>query len=261
MRPLSDIAIIGSGNLAEALAAAVARTEGAKLRIAARNSVRGREIAAKCGAQYVDPQTPLTGAELCIIAVSDAAIESVAEWPGIPAEAIVAHTSGATPLLALPQRFARRGVIYPLQTFTAGRQTDFASIPIFTEGSDELTAEALEAFAQRLSRCTRRADSQSRRMIHLAAVFACNFTNALYGIGARMMERAGFGFDELRPLIAETAAKALEAQNPPEVQTGPAVRGDMASMQRHMELLKQEARLSEIYKLLSDEIWETSKRI
>lgn len=260
MKQFRNIAIVGSGNLAEALAEAVSRLDGVRLAIVARNAVRGGAIAEKCGAEYAPTDAPLHDAELCIIAVSDSATAAVAATLDLPDSAVVTHTSGATPFDVLPARFAGRGSFYPFQTFTAGREVDFSQIPIFIEGSDSPTAEALESFARRLSRRVARADSTTRRKIHLAGVFACNFANRMFGIGCDIVREAGFGFDILRPLIAETAAKAVASQSPAEVQTGPAVRGDRNSQERHLGLLADEAQLCEIYKLISDNIWQTSKK-
>ena len=260
MKNFRNIAIVGSGNLAEALAAAVARLDDVRLTIVARNRQRGRLLAEMCRAEYAPMNAPLHDTELCIIAVSDSAIAAAADSLALPDTATVTHTSGAAPFDILPGRFAARGSFYPFQTFTAGRKVDFAEIPIFVEASDPQTADALCDFAHRLSRRVATADSQTRRQIHLAGVFACNFANRMFGIGGDIVRGAGFGFDILRPLIAEMTDKALAAESPAEVQTGPAVRGDRESQRRHLELLAGEPQLTEIYKLVSDNIWETSKK-
>ena len=260
MKEFRNIAIVGSGNLAEALAVALSRLGGVRLVIVARNAVRGRAIAEKCGAEYARTDAPLHDTELCIIAVSDSATAAVAAALDLPDTAVVTHTSGATPFDVLPLRFAGRGSFYPFQTFTAGREVDFSQIPIFIEGSDPTTTEALEAFAGRLSRSVTRADAEVRRQVHLAGVFACNFANRMFGIGCDIVRAAGLGFDVLRPLIAETAAKAVASQSPAEVQTGPAARGDRNSQERHLELLADSPELSDIYNLISRNIWETSKK-
>lgn len=230
---MRSVAIIGNGNLGEALARAVSAADGIELRQVAR---RG--------------DTPVE-ADLYIICVSDGAIAEVAV--ALPAGAAVVHTAGGVALSVL-SRFARRGVLYPLQTFTKGRPVDFSTIPIFVEGATEEFTRELEAFAHRLSRTVRRADSDRRARLHLAAVFACNFVDHLYAVGAQFAD-----FEVLKPLIAETAAKAIDSGDPARVQTGPAVRGDGATMQKHRQLLG-EGRLREIYDLLSDDIWEISKK-
>uniref|UniRef100_UPI0025DF4A78 Rossmann-like and DUF2520 domain-containing protein n=1 Tax=uncultured Alistipes sp. TaxID=538949 RepID=UPI0025DF4A78 len=159
-----------------------------------------------------------------------------------------------------PDRFARRAVLYPLQTFTKGREVDFSQIPIFLETDNEALEPELEAFARRLSATVIWADSEKRALVHLAAVFACNFVNHMYAIGERILDRAGIPFDVLKPLILETAAKALDALSPEQVQTGPAVRGDAETRARHCQLLDSCLELKNIYTIISNSIWETSKK-
>ena len=178
----------------------------------------------------------------------------------IPAEAAVVHTAGGIGIEALPARFNRRGVLYPLQTFTQGRSVDFAKIPLFVEGNDDSFTSELEAFARNLSRTVYRADSDRRVRLHLAAVFACNFVNHLYALGGEILHGTELPFDVLKPLIAETAAKAVDSGDPHRVQTGPAVRGDLPTLRRHEAALAHDPRLLRIYESLSQDIWETSKK-
>ena len=181
---MKNIVLIGSGNLAEALARAISRTEGATLlQIFARNAKRGTALALENGTAWSSDPRELAAADLYILAVSDAAITSLP----IPAEAAVVHTAGGIGIEALPARFDRRGVLYPLQTFTQGRSVDFAKIPLFVEGNDDSFTSELEAFARNLSRTVYRADSDRRVRLHLAAVFACNFVNHLYALGGEIL--------------------------------------------------------------------------
>ena len=240
---MKNIVLIGSGNLAEALARAISRTEGATLlQIFARNAKRGTALALENGTAWSsDPR-------------------ELAESLPIPAEAAVVHTAGGIGIEALPARFDRRGVLYPLQTFTQGRSVDFAKIPLFVEGNDDTFTSELEAFARNLSRTVYRADSDRRVRLHLAAVFACNFVNHLYALGGEILHGTELPFDVLNPLIAETAAKAVDSGDPHRVQTGPAVRGDLPTLRRHEAALAHDPRLLRIYESLSQDIWETSKK-
>ena len=197
-------------------------------------------------------------ADIYLIAVSDKAVEHVAATLPIPEGAAVAHTAGSVPLAAIPEKFARRAVFYPMQTFTKGREVDFSVIP--ETPSAELRPE-LEAFARQLSGTVIWATSEQRARVHLAAVFACNFANHMYAVGERIVRDAGIDFDVLKPLIAETAAKACDARSPLDVQTGPAVRNDFATKARHGDLLSFDLRLKNIYSTISQSIWETSKKI
>ena len=192
---------------------------------------------------------------------SDSAIESLLSSLPIPVDAVVAHTAGSQPLAAIPSRFANRAVIYPLQTFTAGRRVDFAEIPLFVEASSEELLREVKAFAAQLSRTVIEADSQMRSQAHLAGVVVCNFVNHLYAMGDGLVQRAGLSFATLAPLVAETARKAIESGDPSTVQTGPAKRNDRVTIERHLRMLEGETALQDIYEKLSQNIWkETSKR-
>ena len=248
--------IIGSGNVAEALARALPQAGVSVVQIAARNRERGAEVAALAGAAYTCDLSQTAGADIYIAAVSDRAVGEVFAPVTLPEGAVAVHVSGAQPLEALPAKFARRGVVYPLQTFTAGREVDFAEIPMFIEGSDPATTEFLKTFAGRLSRKVSIASSEQRARIHLAGVFACNFVNAMYAAGGDVLRGAEIPFGVLGALIAETARKAAASGDPRTVQTGPAVRGDVASMRRHAELLTGDERLRDIYEMISEYIYE-----
>lgn len=257
---LKRVVIVGSGNVAEALARALPASGAELCQVFARNRERGPRVAALCGTTWTADPDRLAEADLYLIAVSDRAVGEVAASLRLPDGAVAAHTAGSVPLDAL-EPFPRRAVIYPLQTFTAGRAVDFARVPLFLEASDKGTYQAVERFARRLSSQLYPADSKRRGILHLAGVLACNFVNALYAAGERTLAREGLPFEALRPLIAETAAKALAAPSPAAVQTGPAVRGDLPTLERHRALLAEEPLLLEIYNLMSRYIWETSRKI
>ncbi len=261
MKSLKSAVIIGSGNLAEALARALAASPAELRQIYARNEARGRAIAALTGTEAVSqPEELSTTADIYLIAVSDSAVGEVARTLPIPTGAVVAHTAGSVPLEVLPERFARV-VFYPMQTFTKGRAVDFREIPIFVEAADAALQADVEAFAGLLSRHVLQADSARRAKVHLAAVFACNFANRMYALGERIVRTAGLDFDILKPLVAETAAKACDAASPADVQTGPAARHDAATLERHMSLLSDDPELQELYQQISKNIWETSRKI
>ena len=252
---IRSVVIIGSGNLAEALARAVAASPLSLRQVFGRNRDRVAAVAALSGTVGESDPSRLARADIYLIAVAE-----VASSLPIDAAAVVAHTAGSVPVDALA-RFPRRAVFYPFQTFTKGREVDFSEIPILVEtASPDLRGE-VEAFARCLSRTVLYADSALRGQVHLAGVFACNFANHLFELGGEVLRRAGVSADLLRPLIAETTAKALAAARPAAVQTGPAVRGDLPTQERHLRLLADDALLSDIYRLITQSIWETSRKI
>ncbi len=256
IKSIGSVVVVGSGNVAEAFALAVADCWGVELRqVVARNAERAMAIATAAGCEWSDEFDEVADADLYIIAVSDRAVEEVAERLERREGSIVVHTAGSVPLEALGDEAC--GVLYPFQTFTIGRRVDFSEVPLFVEGCDEAVAEVIEEFANLLSSRVYRAEAERRREIHLAGVFACNFVNALYSMAAdHLAESEDLPFDVLRPLIVETAAKAIEAEHPRQVQTGPAVRGDKAVADRHKSMLDEGVQ-REVYELLDRYIFNT----
>lgn len=256
------IAVVGSGGVAEAFARNISRSEALHLvGIIARNEERGRVVAELGNTTWHSSADECAEADIYVIAVSDSAVQSVAHGLCIPEEAILTHTAGSVPLSTLPERGGRRGIIYPLQTFTQGRDIDLGGVTLFLEADNEATLERIRALATALSRNVEYADSERRRTIHLAGVFVNNFTNHLYALGREIVAEEGLDFEVLRPLIAETTAKALDSGNPAAVQTGPARRGDREVIERHIAMLGKDDIKGKIYNDITDSIWETSKRI
>jgi predicted short-subunit dehydrogenase-like oxidoreductase (DUF2520 family) len=194
-------------------------------------------------------------ADLYLLAVSDAAIAPAARslyQMGIR-DKLLAHTSGATPSSVLRPYSTRYGVFYPLQTFSRERVLDFSKIPLCIQANGKEDEALLFHLGERLSEAVYRIDDQQRAVLHVAAVFVNNFTNHLFQAGWDILERESLSFDLLRPLIEETAAKVL-AYRPSDMQTGPAVRGDQATVDRHLEYLQEQPQLQELYRLLTRHI-------
>ena len=255
------VVILGSGNVAEAYARTLSATPGVDLsQIMARNRERCEAVAMVAGCDWsIDPKE-LAEADIYIIAVSDRAVEHVAASHDFPEDAIVVHTAGSVPLSAIP-REGKRGILYPFQSFTVGRVKSLNEVPIFVEADNQVVTERLMAFARKVSSRVEYADSERRKKIHLAGVFVNNFTNHLYGIATEIVESEDLSFDVLRPIISETASKAIAVGDPDVVQTGPAIRGDRVVTDRHIEMLRGDKVKQQIYKDITESIWETSKRI
>lgn len=191
------------------------------------------------------PEEAPSDSDFVVIAVSDSAIAEVAK--GLQAtDAVVAHTSGSVPMDVLAAPGRRCGVLYPLQTFSEGRELDYSAIPFFTEGDSEVTLVAIDRLAGLVSDSVYHGDSALRGRLHLAAVFACNFTNALYGVADELLRRDGLDIKVMLPLIEETVGKLREL-SPCKAQTGPASRRDTGVIERQMEALKEHPDLQRIY--------------
>ena len=254
-----SVVVVGSGNVAEAVAIAVGECSQLDLcQVVARNADRAAEVARLAGTEWCADLSQAVDADLYIIAVSDRAVGEVASVLRRKEGSVVVHTAGSVEQSVLGNEGC--GVLYPFQTFTAGRRVDFSAVPLFVEGVDEPTTLFIERVAHMLSRRVYRASSQLRREVHLTGVLSCNFVNALYAMAADRLQGEGLEFDVLRPLIEQTARKAIEADHPRRVQTGPAVRGDRSVTERHEAMLDGEHE-KQIYKLLTEYIWQTSKKI
>lgn len=191
-------------------------------------------------------------ADLYIFSVKDAALPEVISHMK-PNPGLWVHTAGSVPMQVFEGYTQRFGVFYPLQTFTKKRRVKLDGTPIFLEVSKPDDMKMLRKIAIALSGNAKEFDSEKRRRIHLAAVFACNFTNHMYTLAARILDGQGIPYDVLLPLITETAERISELP-PAEAQTGPAVRLDKEVIARQVALLEEPA-MQTIYKLVSQNIY------
>jgi predicted short-subunit dehydrogenase-like oxidoreductase (DUF2520 family) len=160
------------------------------------------------------------------------------------------HTSGSMPLSILKEKFVDSAVFYPVQSFNKNMKYDWSSIPICIEGSSNKIKNIVSQVAKQLSNKVINLNSIKRRDLHLAAVFANNFSNACFQMSAEILANAGIPFSILQPLILSTANKVQKSE-PYLVQTGPAKRHDDKVMKLQLELLKSNKELAKIYKLIS----------
>ena len=248
-----DIVLIGAGNLATRLGLRLQECKHRIVQVYSRTEKSARELAEKLNTDSTTHSADISPeGQLYLVLVSDRAVESLLseiQFGG----GLVAHTAGSLPMNVLKPFTANYGVFYPLQTFSKSREVDFTKIPICVEANSPENLDILRKLGNSISNDVREIDSTQRRQLHLSAVFVCNFVNHLYAIGDELLKEQGIDFDILKPLIAETAAKALEF-SPKDVQTGPAVRFDRNVIERHMEMLKEHLQWNDIYKLLSESI-------
>lgn len=250
--------MLGSGNVATHLSAALATAGHRIVQVYSRTAANARALANTLNAQAITDLGELNpNADVYILAVNDDAIVPLVAQLPRNLNGLLVHTSGSTSIDVL-QTHTRYGVFYPLQTFSKGKTVDFASIPLALEASDAPSMAQLDALARRISDVVFPCDSVQRLSLHVAAVFACNFTNHLYAIAADLLQRNGLSFDLIKPLVTETAQKVMVLP-PAEAQTGPAVRGDNITMEKHLEFLDGEAKLQQLYTLLSTGIQDAKR--
>lgn len=243
-----SIVILGTGNIAKHLVGALSKVKEVRLaQVVGRNQ---EQLLWFSGFSPISTDfESVMKADVYLIAVKDDAIIEVSKYLSNK-KGIVAHVSGATPMDDIPHE--NRAVFYPLQSFTEGRPLNFKTIPFCIEAHREESAEILKGLARHLSDHVYDIDTHQRKKLHLAAMFASNFSNYLYGVGEKLCNEEGLPFDLLKPLILETAEK-IQVMSPKEAQTGPARRGDIKTMQAHLALLGDEEQ-KEIYSLLSEAI-------
>jgi len=247
------ITIIGSGNVATHLSAAFKNAGHRIVQVYSRSMHNAALLAYHVNAGAIDDLTQINPeTDLFLIAVNDDAIAPVVKELA-KYQKLTVHTSGATDLLTISASIQKAGVFYPLQTLSKTKEVEFLTVPVCIEGSDDAVTRELEQLAQTISNHVYRINSDQRKVLHLAAVFACNFPNYLYGVAQQLLEQQNMEFDMLRPLILETAQK-VQNHLPADVQTGPAVRNDENTMDAHLKLLDEEPVLKELYKLLSQGI-------
>lgn len=244
-----QVVIIGSGNVAQHLIRAFGKSTDAEVVQAfARHPEKLSGILPpdRVATRFED----LAEADTYVIAVSDDAIAGLTAQ--LPFEGRLAvHTSGSVDLVQANAK-NRRGVFYPLQTFSKKRPVDFSIVPFCLEAEHEADYPVLEKLAAALSPIHYRIDSGQRQALHVAAVFVNNFANHLYAIGNDICKENNMPFDILKPLIAETAAKVQEMP-PLQAQTGPAVRHDAKTLERHLAFLEDDNQKN-IYKILTQSI-------
>jgi predicted short-subunit dehydrogenase-like oxidoreductase (DUF2520 family) len=182
------------------------------------------------------------------------AISDLADQVILPEDSILVHTSGSVPLEVLGYSSASfTGIFYPLQTFSKDRTIDFSEVPFLLESEDETTLQKLKKLAKSISPLQYLIRSRDRLALHVAAVFASNFSNHMLRISEEIMARQGLDFEMMKPLIIETISKSLEL-GARKAQTGPAIRSDLGTLDMHFRFLNYNEQAAEIYRLISQDI-------
>ena len=252
--------IIGSGNVAQHLIVALQNSiiNGAEIELVQVHTRQKSTLSHLLDFNKItDDWSTLAESDLYIIAVSDDAISNVSEQ--IPYKnKLVVHTSGGISLEALAPN-NRKGVFYPLQTFSKNKVVNFKTIPICIESQNASDFQLLQKVAQSISDSVFAINSEQRKALHVAAVFVSNFSNHMYKIGNDICIENNLPFEILSPLIQETAEKITQL-SPNEAQTGPAIRNDKETINAHLTLLSDENQKN-IYTILTQSIQNNGKKL
>jgi len=247
---INNIVLIGAGNVATQLGKALQKQEKNIVQVLSRTLDSAEKLARQISSTAISNPDHLTrDADLYILSVPDDEIQNVLASINFH-DSLLVHTSGSVGMDVLNKVSSNFGVFYPLQTFSKTRDVDFSDIPICIEACDEKVCLLLTNLATEISADVRKINSAQRQTIHLAAIFASNFTNHMYTLADEILEKENISFDILKPLIRETAKK-IEYKTPKDSQTGPAIRGDMKVIEKHIQDLQSEPRKLVLYKIIS----------
>ncbi|HEY9125298.1 MAG TPA: F420-dependent NADP oxidoreductase [Bacteroidales bacterium] len=250
---MSKLAIIGAGNVANHLSKAFQKAEHDIVQVYSRTQGKAQALSSILNCSCTIDISALTDdADIYLFCISDSAIEEVLEkkdWHN----KLLLHTAGSLPLEIFKNRSSDYGVLYPLQTFTTNFTLDITKVPFFIEGNNYTTLKTIKELASSISPQIFEADSQKRLQLHLAAVFANNFTNHMMAIASQLLEENNIPAENINPLLEETFKKA-QTIGADKAQTGPAIRNNKAVMELHNHLLAKHPEWQKIYTFVSESI-------
>jgi len=250
-----NFCFIGAGNLATHLSKAFQNRGFRILQVYSRTEQSAKNLAEMLSATYATSVNEIDkNADIYFVAIKDSAFDEVLSQINFDNKLVV-HCSGSLPLSAIEKYSENIGVFYPLQTFSKDRDVDFKEIPVFIESNSIVNKEILVQLAREISDSVAVIDSEKRKMLHISAVFACNFVNYFYTIAADILKSNDIPFDVLKPLILETAKKVQEIE-PEKAQTGPAVRFDENIIKAHLKELNAFGDYHQLYKSISKSIFD-----
>lgn len=253
---ITGITIIGAGRVGGALARALFRKGYSVDMILSASVESARRVASVTDAGYGTGYNIPETSSVVLIAVPDRMLESVTASLKIKKDTVVLHTAGSYGLEVFPadHKFSA-GVLYPMQTFSEEREPDITSVPFFAEGENQESINVISELANCLSGRLFMMDTPGRRYLHLAAVFACNFVNHMLDAAGEIANDAGVDVTVFESLVRETVEKAFTI-GPGAAQTGPAVRNDTITIEKHMKLLSEREMVAEVYDVVTRSIIE-----
>ena len=249
---MMKVTLIGAGNLATQLGKSLKKAGVIISQVYSRTEDSARTLAELLEAEWLtDIKALRDEADIYIFSVKDSVLcELISEVCKSRGDKLFLHTAGSMPMSCFEGKALRYGVFYPMQTFSKTKDVDFERVPVFIEGNSIETEDVIRSLANKVTQRVIRLSSADRKYLHLAAVWACNFTNYCYTVASDILGEHGIPFDVMLPLINETTDK-IQKISPMEAQTGPAVRGDRNVMNKQLELMNGKEDLQELYQMLS----------
>lgn len=250
-----DIVIIGTGNTASVLGRKLKLAGHKIVQVFGRDNKEASQLAYELDTESTNYWNVVNrDADLYILAVSDIAIEEIIKELRLPNKTIV-HTAASVSKNILKNAADHFGVFYPLQSLKK-ELSYLPEMPIIIDANDEATLHELDILAHSITDKVVEADDESRLKLHLAAVFCNNFVNHIYALTETYCRNEGIDFSLMLPLIKETAAR-LQDVSPSKSQTGPALRNDINTIDKHLELLQKYPELKKMYEMFSASIYNS----
>jgi predicted short-subunit dehydrogenase-like oxidoreductase (DUF2520 family) len=245
------VGIIGSGNVATVLGKMINNANHQVVQVISRNKQHARALAEELDSSYAELSGEIEEADIYIVAIADTALHHLDQVLDL-GKRLVLHTAGSVSKDVLSKVSTNYGVLYPIQSMRKEVQ-EVSSVSFMIDGSSEETVTLIQDFAETLSDDVIIADDEQRLKFHIAAVVVSNFTNHLYSIAEDFCKKENIDFGILLPLINETTQR-LNDHSPKAVQTGPAVRGDIYTMGKHLQVLSKYPDMKYLYLKISESI-------
>ena len=255
------IVFVGAGNLATNVAKALKGAGHEITQVYSRTQESADALAFQVGAEAVSNLGDVAReSDIYIVSVRDGALKDVvARLCDGSRRGLFVHTAGSIPMSIFEEHADRYGVFYPMKSFSKLRQVDFTDVSVFVEARYDSDLQLLSALGSSLSQHVMQLDSEGRKHLHLAAVFACNFVNHCYDLASEVLDRYDIPFSSMLPLIDETARK-VHSMSPKSAQTGPAIRYDKNVIGMQSQMLSYDDRIRQIYDLMSKSIHQRSEK-
>ena len=251
---INTVSLIGSGNIAHWLVYAMRKAGVTVRQIYSRQLGHAQALAEKADAEAIDNLRDLSpDSDMYIFSVKDDSYESLLQH--LPFRLpMAAHTAGSLSIRIFEPYAESYGILYPYQSVNKGMDFEDVIVPLCVETNNQTAENELLAFANRLTSAVQQLDESQRLVLHRAAIFGCNFTNAMYSIAYDILKEHHIDWKIILPLLQNTMEK-VKTMNPHDAQTGPAQRGDQNIIRLHQEALQDE-KLKEIYRLMTDYIMQ-----
>lgn len=247
------IILIGAGNVATHLGKALKSAGMEILQVFSRTEESAKKLGEQLNVQFCSKWNEINqSADIYIFSIKDSVLEEAISHIYAP-QAIYVHTAGSVSIDIFEKKVKNYGVVYPLQTFSKNKEINIQEVPFFIEASNKTTENIIKSIVGSISNQCYNLSSEKRMLMHLAAVFACNFSNYMYVLASEITSEAGIDFKTMLPLIKETADK-VSYLSPEDAQTGPAIRKDEKTIKKHIDTLANKKHLQYIYRQLSESI-------